>query len=280
MRVLLTGGSGDLGRVLVPQIIAEGNTPVIFDLRPPSFDAPHFIQGSITDRDPLAHALQNVACVVHIAAWHGLHEVRRQKDEFDFWDVNVTGTFNVFELAARASIQNVIFISSTSVMDTDTFYGQTKILGEQVATLYAERHGLNVITLRPRAFIPHWNTEVYSSFVEWAKWFWGGAVHINDVAQAVMKSLKLITTTRLPHPLILTVDGAYEYTDADLAAWDESGATFKKYYAEYEELARQHGLDPTAKPTRLDISETQHWLGYQPTYSLKNLLEELKALHS
>ena len=77
----------------------------------------------------------------------------------------------------------------------------------------------------------------------------------------------------------LTLDSAYEYTDADLADWDAEGpgSTFKRYYPEYYDLALSYGLDPALKPTRLDISETVRWLGYKPPYSLARLLAELAA---
>jgi hypothetical protein len=79
--------------------------------------------------------------------------------------------------------------------------------------------------------------------------------------------------------MILTLDSAYDYTDADLAQWDLDGAgsTFRKYYPEYYDLAVSYGLDPALKPNRLDISETVRWLGYQPSYSLARLLSELAA---
>ena len=102
-------------------------------------------------------------------------------------------------------------------------------------------------------------------------------MHIDDVAAAVLLSLNLISRQQLSERLILTLDSAYEYTDADLDHWDADGAgsTFKKYYPEYYDLVLSHGLDPALKPTKLDISETARWLGYKPSYSLANLLSEL-----
>ncbi len=278
MQVLLTGGSGDLGTVLTPMLEARGDTPLRLDIVPPRDDRGVYVAGSILDRAGLSRALESVACVVHIAAWHGIHDATGQKDVYAFWDLNVTGTFNVFEATARAGVTNIVYISSTSVRNRESVYGHTKVLGEEMARTYAARHAMNVVMLRPRGFIPHWNRATYHSFVEWAQWFWRGAVHIDDVAQAVLQSIDLVSRTTLEQPPTLAVDSAYEYTDDDLAAWDRDGpgTTFRTYYRQYEDVARQHGLQPEEKPFKYDITETRAWLGYEPRYSLRNLLEELQ----
>ena len=136
---------------------------------------------------------------------------------------------------------------------------------------------MRVIMLRPRGFIPSWNGAVYASFVEWAQWFWRGAVHIDDVTQAVVQSLDYLSTQALTAPLVLVLDSAYEYTDDDLRHWDVDGvgSTFRKYYADSVEVAIRYGLRPEEPPVKLDMSETQQQLGYTPRYSLRTLLEEL-----
>ena len=52
MKVLLTGGSGNLGQTLVPRLMDRGDTPVILDVRaPPVLHAGAvFIEGSLLDR--------------------------------------------------------------------------------------------------------------------------------------------------------------------------------------------------------------------------------------
>jgi hypothetical protein len=94
---------------------------------------------------------------------------------------------------------------------------------------------------------------VYVKYSDWARWFWKGAVHIDDVAAAVILSLDLMSRAQLGQQLIPPLDSAYEYTDADLAHWDAKGpgSTFRKYYSEYYDLALSYGLDPAVKPTRL-----------------------------
>lgn len=270
-----------------------GHTPIVFDVRKPQekdspiardvLDSPvvEFIEGSVMDREALRTALKDVDVVVHIAAWHGIHEFRKDKDAWEFWDLNVNGTFNVFQTAAEAGIKDMVFISSTSIDERFGIYGHTKVLGEEIANAYAFRHGMNVITLRPRAFIPPYNTGVYDRFIDWAKWFSKGAVHISDVAQAVVKSIELLLEGNHDlekSPVFLTVDGAYQYSDEDLADWDSDGpgSTFRKHYNQFYDLAVSAGLDPALKPSKLDISETQRVLNYRPLYSMKTLLLELK----
>jgi nucleoside-diphosphate-sugar epimerase len=275
MKVLLTGGAGDLGQTLVPRLTGKGDTPVILDIRPPRLGG-MFIGGSILDRAKLKEALGGCDCIVHIAAWHGIHESPGGKNAYDFFDLNVRGTFEVFEAAATLGIGKIIYISTTSVYRPDTLYARSKILAERIAEDYANG-GMNVITLRPRGFIPFWNRAVYTKYSEWARWFWKGAVHIDDVASAVMLAIDLAARQRLERNLVLTLDSAYQYTDADLEHWDAGGpgSTFKKHYPEYYDLALSYGLDPALRPTRLDIAETVRWLGYKPSYSLANLLSEL-----
>ena len=277
MKILLTGGSGDLGKVLTSRLAKRGDTVLRFDIRNPTDKGGDFISGSVLDRHKLQEILPGVDCIVHIAAWHGYHEFTKKKNIYDFWDVNVTGTFNIFQAALEANINKIIYISSEAVADKEGNYGWTKVLGEEIAERYVQNHQFNVLTLRPRAFIPYWNKEVYQSFVEWCAWFWKGAVHINDVAQAVTQGIDLLSQKPLPQHLILPVDGAYQYTQEDLHNWDHSGAgtTFKKYYANYVDLAIQYGLSPASKPTIQDISETKRWLGYEPSYSMLSMLEDL-----
>jgi nucleoside-diphosphate-sugar epimerase len=295
MKIFLTGGAGDLGTMLCNSLRGMGHTPVVFDVAPgraqviethsqnDSLDVPAdiYIEGSILDRAALKEGMRGCDMVVHIAAWHGIHEHRGDKTEYEFWDLNVGGTFNVFQAAVETGIKDIIFISSTSIDEKYGIYGHTKVLGEEIAEAYAHRHDMNVIVLRPRAFIPPWNRSVYDSFVEWAKWFAQGAVHISDVAQAVIKSIELLASKKHElhnAPVFLTIDSAYQYSDDDLANWDKEGpgTTFDKHYKQFHEMAVKFGLQPELKPKKLDITRTQEVIDYKPLYSMKTLLLELK----
>ena len=103
-------------------------------------------------------------------------------------------------------------------------------------------------------------------------------MHIDDVASGNAQLWISFLATTQAH-LVLTLDSAYEYTEADLDHWDANGvgSTFRKHYPQYYDLALSYGLDPALKPNRLDISETVRWLGYRPAYSLASLLSEFAA---
>lgn len=271
MKILLTGGSGDVGTLLAADMLALGHEVVNIDVAPPKIAGARFVQGSITDRAAVAEAMQGVNCVVHIAAWHGIHE--GVKTPAEFHDLNVTGTFNTLQAAADAGVKKFIFISSTSVDDKNGLYGNTKIVGEEMVRAHAARHPeTTYITLRPRAFVPSWNKAVYKNFTAWAKWFMKGAVHIDDVKSAILIALEHAPAHPAP---VYVIDGAYDYTAQDLKDWNAD--TFLKHYAQYEDVARQYGLDTARKPKVLDIAPENKLQGYAPAYSLKNLLQDLRA---
>ena len=52
MRIVLTGGSGDLGQILCPLLSQRGDAPVVLDVRMPD-DRFEFVNASITDREAL-----------------------------------------------------------------------------------------------------------------------------------------------------------------------------------------------------------------------------------
>ena len=279
-RILLTGGSGDLGGILVSKFHSQGHDIVNLDIAEPASGPMTTFKGSITDRDLVAKAMQGVDLVVHIAAWHGIHEP--DLTPYDFHDLNVTGTMTVFEEAAKAGCKKVVFVSSTSVSKPYGVYGHTKVLSEEICRAYSHRHNMDVLILRPRAFVPPWNSKVYSTFTEWANWFIPGAVHIYDVARATDNATSyLLENSITPEVPVLNVDGAYDYTDEDLATWDAEGegSTFIKRYGQgAHDLLTSEGIKVAVKPRILDISLTRDLLGYKPHYSLQNLIEEVQSL--
>jgi len=117
------------------------------------------VVGDIEHRDVLDAALEGAACVFHLAALWLLHCQDFPRAAFQ---VNVEGTLNVLEACRDRGVKRLVFSSSASVygdaveipMDEEhplhnrTFYGATKIAGEQMCTAFAERFGLPFVGLR------------------------------------------------------------------------------------------------------------------------------------
>src|SRR5215208_2541671 len=101
MRVLITGGGGNLGRVLAPTLDEAGYQPILMDNR--ELETAHqVVRGDVRDKTELLQDLRDVDVVVHAAALHGIHLERYTTD--DFWNLNVVGTRNVYEAARESGI--------------------------------------------------------------------------------------------------------------------------------------------------------------------------------
>ena len=171
-RVLVTGADGVIGGV-VRQHLGHTYQLSYLTRRPAGF-ASHV--GDIADLASIQPAFEGVEAVLHLAA---SSSVDASWDEI--LSDNILGTYNVFEAARRAGLSRVVFASSnhtvgmyevegapelyeadhdrTYDVDTtlrpDSLYGVSKIFGEALGRLYADRHGLRVICLRIGAVREH-----------------------------------------------------------------------------------------------------------------------------
>jgi len=149
----------DVGEIVVYDNFVRGSTEnlagAMKDPRVRIYEA----GGDICQTDILEAATQGVDGVFHFAALWLLqcHEFPRSA-----FNVNVEGTFNVFDACVKAGVQRLVYSSSASVygdavsepMDENhpfnnkNFYGATKIAGEAMARAYHHRYGLPFVGLR------------------------------------------------------------------------------------------------------------------------------------
>ena len=174
MRILVTGSSGWLGRFLMPALSAAGHEPVGLDIAPGQHT--HVI-GSVADRDLVERAVgeHGVEAIIHGG---GLHkpDIARYPAQ-SFIDVNVTGTLNLLEAAAKAGHDRFVFTSTTSLMISDAIrreeadeavwldeshgplaprniYGATKLAAESLCRVAHLEQGLACVVLRTSRFFP------------------------------------------------------------------------------------------------------------------------------
>jgi nucleoside-diphosphate-sugar epimerase len=278
MNVLLTGGAGDLGQVLLPQLVKRGHNPRVFDIEINTSPGTNYFCGSLLVAQDILSALEGIDVVIHIAAWHGIHEARGWKTRQEFWDLNVNGTHNLLQAMIDQGVTRLVHISSSSVTKLSGTYGFTKRLAEQAVTHFQGQHNLRAVILRPRAFIPAWNRQVYSDIYQWAQRFWPGAVHIHDVAQAVIQSLDYTSIISSSDTVCLNIDRVPGFSAAVLEHWDENGpgSSFSTAYPQFVNAAQKAGIDTAIRPYSLDISEARARMGYDPKYGISEFFEELQ----
>ncbi len=81
MKVLITGGGGNLGRVLAPALVGAGHEPVLMDNR--ALESPHeTVRADARNRGEVRNVLRETDVVVHAAALHGIHLEKYTTDDF------------------------------------------------------------------------------------------------------------------------------------------------------------------------------------------------------
>ena len=110
MRVLLTGGSGFIGRHVVAALVEQGHDVRVLDLvEPHDLDVAHVV-GDVRDPSAVDAALDGVEAVVHLAAKVGLGVDLQDMPEYA--DINVTGTATLLAAMAGARIGRLVLASS------------------------------------------------------------------------------------------------------------------------------------------------------------------------
>ena len=146
MKILITGGSGYLGRKLIPLLQGE-----ITCLDSKEVEGTTFLDGDI--RDPFLD-LSGFDLIFHLAAVSAPKLVEKDRDLA--WDVNVNGTLNICRKLKKG--QKIIFMSSahvygkskekhteTEIPDPGNLYGLTKLVGEEIIRHYSKNSFDHVI---------------------------------------------------------------------------------------------------------------------------------------
>jgi hypothetical protein len=163
--ILITGAAGRVGGMLRTRLAGPGRVLRLLDLAElTAGEAEEAIRASVTDMDAMLEACRGADAVIHLggqateAPWERI------------LDVNINGTYTVFEAARRAGVPRVVFASSNHAVGfhrpdeyplpenvtvlPDTYYGVSKVAGEALGALYAERYGLDVICIRILSCFP------------------------------------------------------------------------------------------------------------------------------
>ena len=176
MKVLVTGGSGFIGRSVLEELLLRGHDVISLDLIEPSITVP-FLVGDIRDLETLRKAARGVDAIIHLAAI--VSAVEAMEKPLDTFRTNVEGTLNVAEAARRENVK-VIYAGSVAVygepkilpvsedhpVHPTNVYGSTKLAGESILLGYSGSYGLPVTSLRFfNVYGPHMKPGPYAGVI-------------------------------------------------------------------------------------------------------------------
>ncbi len=281
MRVLVTGGSGLVGRYIV-DVLAKFIEVEVLDLKPLHRRDIPFLNIDVLDFRRLVPNIKGFDAVVHLA---GIPHPLNNPPERVF-RVNTMGTFNVLEACALNRIKRFIFMSSESTLGfafssqrmwPDYFpvderhplrpqdpYGLSKVCGEEMCVSYTRRTGMHTTCLRaPWIWVPEpKEKEIYRKLVadygSWSKNLWA-YVHVLDVAQSVELALR--------HPYEERHGVYFICADENWTA-EESRSLIARYYPETKKIAPTL----TGRASLISNALARNELGFAPKYSVRDIL--------
>lgn len=111
-RVLVTGGTGRLGRALVPKLLTQGYAVRVLTRKSREPDEPHLVTGDLLAGEGLAAAVHAVDVIVHLATTQRRHDIE--------------ATDNLITAAKTAGNPHLIYMSIVGIDDPILSYYRTK----------------------------------------------------------------------------------------------------------------------------------------------------------
>jgi nucleoside-diphosphate-sugar epimerase len=165
-RVVVTGGSGLLGRFVVDELTDICAVSVL-DIARPREDVPYF-ETDILDLGGVRAALAGQEALIHLA---GIDDGNAPHDKA-YVETNIQGAWNVFHAAEEAGLRKLVVASSTATLGigrermpdylpvdeghplrTTGTYGLSKEVIETLARHFVRRGRLNIVCLRPTLIV-------------------------------------------------------------------------------------------------------------------------------
>lgn len=287
-RVVVTGGSGKLGRVVVRDLVDHGYDVINVDVAPPRDEVGTFIKVDLADYGQVVDAISThpshgageradlvvPTAVVHLAAV----PAPRLKPNAETFRNNAVSDYNVFEACRRLGVKKVVYASSETVLGLpfdepppyvpldeeasprpNSAYSLAKLLMEtSAAQMCRWDPALSMIGLRfSNVMEPHDYARFASFDADPAgrKWNLWGYIDARDGAQAV----RLAIERGQP--------GAHVYiiANGDTVVTRPNEALLDEFFPG---VARRAMAGPHA--TLLSIDKARRDLGYEPRFNWRD----------
>lgn len=158
-RWLITGAAGRIGVALRRHLAEKGTALRSIDLTTPQAVAENdeVMTGDLRDFAAMTRVVEGCDGIVHLGG------ISDEADFHDLAEVNIVGSYHVLEAARRAGSHRVVLASSNRVtgmypagtmvdpsmpVRPDGFYGVSKVAGEALCRLYADKFQLLTTTVR------------------------------------------------------------------------------------------------------------------------------------
>ena len=138
--ILITGGTGSLGRALTKKLLEEKPEAIRIFSRNESKQIEmesefndsrlRFFMGDVRDSERLFSALEDVDIVFHAAALK--HVPKIEYNPFESIKTNVIGSQNVIDNCLRQDVEKVICVGTDKAVSPLNTYGATKLLMEKL----------------------------------------------------------------------------------------------------------------------------------------------------
>ncbi|MBT5876913.1 MAG: NAD(P)-dependent oxidoreductase [Candidatus Latescibacteria bacterium] len=165
MKILLVGGSGHVGTFVTPYLL-EHHTIRVLDVSQPRSKDVEYIEGSITDPEALARALDGMDTFITMvmkSGQGGFSSAHSVEQAIDNYSVNCLGLHLLLHTAVASGIKQGVCTSTMSVhnrartwypseadtpLDPPNVYGLTKQFGEEICAYFAREFDMNLAVLR------------------------------------------------------------------------------------------------------------------------------------
>ena len=167
VKFLVTGANGFVGKPLCAELLRQGQSvrAALRSANSPVENVEMAAVGSIDGKTDWTEALRGVGVVIHLAA--RVHVMRETAGDplAEFLEVNLHGTVNLAQQAARAGVKRLVYVSSIKVNGEQTGatqpfteldeanpqdpYAISKWQAEQALQRIAQETGLEVVIVRP-----------------------------------------------------------------------------------------------------------------------------------
>lgn len=272
MRILVTGGSGRIGRYVVRHLAQAGHEVTSVDLVYERVAGVQTLMVDLTDAGQVYQALARAqaAAVIHLGAWSGDHIVPPMRTYGD----NVQGTFNVFQACADLGIRRVVSASTHHVygvikapplyvpideahpLRPATAYALSKLACEQAADYFVAQWGLEILSFR---FLGVRAPSELEPAIERIARNPGQEIHrlwtLTDARDAALACRLAVEATE-------GEPGPYNITGRHVVLEQDTAYLVKRYFGDQVEI--REGLVGRASP--LNCARAEKMLGYRPQY--------------